>query len=464
MHYAKDSGNVEGFLFGDFGRPATVTMTDARLSADGGLLCLGALDRRSGLTEAVASALGDRRQGARVRHGVLELVRQRVYGLLAGYEDANDAARLREEPAFQCLLDRAEALASQSTLSRFENSMGLRALMRAAEALADRLLDRLQRRYAGATRITIDIDPTEDETHGLQQLSLFNGHYDCHCYLPLCGFVTFHDARGREFKESYLLAAMLRGGRASASFGAAGMLRRMVAKLRSRFRRARLLVRLDGGFATPEMFSALEALNVEYMVNLPKNERLRALAEPLMEGVREAARRSGETEKRYGSVMYRAGTWPHARRVVIKAEVTVDPRAADKAPRDNPRFVATNVHRLMPYYVYARDYCGRARSENRIKEFKNDGYSGRTSCSRFAANQLRLLLAHVAYALVQLLRLELHDTPMAEWQYGTLRTRLIKQPVLVARTARRTRIQMPRDGPNTDAFRRVARRLAASIN
>jgi hypothetical protein len=223
-------------------------------------------------------------------------------------------------------------------------------------------------------------------------------------------------------------------------------------------------VRLDGGFATPEMFDGLERLNVEYMVNMGKNARLEKLAEPLMASVREEAARTGKTATEYRAVRYQARSWTRPRRVVVKAEVTVDPRDPEKAPRDNPRFVVTNVERLMPRYVYARDYCGRGRCENRIKEFKQDGFSGRTSCKRFEANQLRLLLAHVAYALIQLLRLALSGTPLSTWQYGTIRCRLIKQPALVKVTTRRILFQLPRDGPNTITLCQVGNRLASEHN
>jgi hypothetical protein len=467
MQYANSHAGVQSFLFdGLFKRQLTYEYKDVDQTGDAGLGLFAALDRRHGLTKRFADALSDYRVGGRVSHPVLDLVRQRALSLLAGYEDANDAGRLRHDLTLQSLLDRMpdEPLASQSTLSRFENAHTTGALMRAGHALADTILDVLAAHYEDAKLITIDLDPTDDPAYGQQHFSFYHGYYGGHGFLPQLAFVTMHGRRRRELQESYLVAALLRHGRASATEGALGLLRRLVKKIRRRFVHADIRVRLDGGFATPQMLAGLEALNVEYLVNIAKNSALEAEAAKFMEEARAETEQTGQRARRFGSTMYCAKSWPHARRVVIKAEVTVDPKSPEKGPRDNPRFVVTNIYRRSPEFLYATVYCGRARPENRIKEFKHDGALGRNSCTRFLANQLRLLIAHLAYSLIQLMRLAFSDTPLAIWQYGRMRLELIKQPAIVRVTTRRLVFQLPRAGPNAELLSDIGRHLTEYLN
>jgi hypothetical protein len=234
--------------------------------------------------------LEDARRADRVDHTLHDLLRQRIYGLALGYEDANDAARIGSDPMHKLLLDRdplsGAALASQPTLSRFENGVDKRALLVLGDRLADRVLDRLQARRRGRAprRITIDLDPTCDPTHGRQQLTFFHGHYDTHCYLPVLGFVTLDDE-----PESFLVAAVLRSGRAPDKQGAIGILRRLIAKVRRRFPRTGIRVRLDGGFMSWEVLAFLDAAGVEYVVGYANNKRL----------ARECADLAGQAQQRY---------------------------------------------------------------------------------------------------------------------------------------------------------------------
>lgn len=438
-----------------FEKPLVYEQTDSQLTSDAGLGVIAALDRKVGLTQAVACSLRDKRDSSRVRHDLLTILRQRCYGIAAGYEDANDAHRLRDEPLLKTLLGTDKPLAVQATVSRFENSVSASELYRAADRLADRLLDHLATRHGNTTRVVIELDPTCDPTHGMQQLTLFNGAYDTHCYLPQLVFVTFCDKRGRECDESYLLAAVLRNGRAHATEGAMALLRRAVDKVRSRFGRAKILVRLDGGFASPEIYRGLEELGVKYVIAMGSNQRLEAVVEPVLEKVRQQVARKGETCQTFESFSYRADSWERSRRVVAKVEVTVDSRDRSKRPRDNVRFVVTNVYNLMPRYVYWRDYTKRAKIENRIKEVKIDGALGRSSCNRFLANQFRLLFAQIAYLLIQLLRLHAPDATIRRWQYGQIRVKLLKHAGIVTNSRRRTLVSTPRDGPYTDALMRT---------
>ncbi len=268
----RDDTTTQPVVFKDlFGKPVVACFDQPDSSSDGGAVLLKACDDRLGLTEAIAACVADARQPGKVIHSFHDLVRQRVFGIACGYEDCNDAERLAEDPMQKLLVDRDPiegcALASQSTLSRFENALGPKALMRMGNALADSVIARHRKRLKGRVkRITVELDPTDDPTHGAQQLSFFNGHYDTWCYLPVAGFVQFD-----EEPEQYLFAYLLRPGNADAKLGAIGLLRRILARLRAVFPKARVLVRLDGGFAGPEMFDYLEAERVDYVVAMAGN-------------------------------------------------------------------------------------------------------------------------------------------------------------------------------------------------
>ena len=261
-------------LFPDiFDRPVVAQFDQRQGSSDGGAILLQVVERRLGLISALAGCMRDDRQPGKVQHELSELITQRVMAIALGYEDANDAARLASDPIHKLLVGRdpvdGEDLASQPTLSRFENAPDSKELFRMTEALADRVIERHRQRLHGrARRITIDMDPTDDPTHGQQQFAFFNTHYDCYCYLPMVCFLTFN-----EEAEQYLVAAVLRRGNASGSVGAVGILRRLMERLNEAFPKARIRVRLDGGFASPQVLDFLDCEpKVEYLVNLASND------------------------------------------------------------------------------------------------------------------------------------------------------------------------------------------------
>jgi hypothetical protein len=320
--------------------------------------------------------------------------------------------------------------------------------------LATSVIERHQRRLRGrARRITIDLDPTDDPTHGAQQLTFFNGHYDCWCYLPLLAFLTFDDE-----SEQYLCAAMLRPGHAPATAGAVGLLRRLIDLLRVAFPKARFLVRLDGGYAAPEVLDVLDAEpRLDYVVAMADNAVLTRHAESAMVEARTLSDTRGQTEHVYTETRYAARTWPRERRVVIKAEVV---RLPGREPRDNPRFVITNL-RPTPRFVYEHVYCARGDIENRIKELHDGLQIGRTSCCRFWANQLRVLLTAAAYVLMQELRLRAARTACAHTQVTGLRERLLKLGVHVVVSVRRIVLHLPTSTPDRDAWRHIALALGA---
>ena len=435
-----------------FSKPVVAQFDQRQGSSDGGAILLKAADRRLGLTEALAACLVDKRQPAKVQHETEELLGQRVYGLACGYADANDAARLAADPVHKLLVGRDPVegadLASQPTLSRFENAPDRKQLYRLGEALAECVIERHRRRLHGrARRITLDLDPTDDPTHGAQQLTFFNRHYDTWCYLPVMGFMSFNDE-----KEQYLFTAVLRPGNAVASVGAIGILWRILQKLRRAFPKARLRVRLDGGFADPLLLTFLDAMGVEYVVAMAKNAVLNRLAEPAMQQARKLSADNGQTEHLYGEGRYAAESWLSERRVIFKAEVV---RPEGKEPKDNPRFLITNL-KQHPRWIYEQVYCQRGEIENRLKELHQGLEIDRTSCSKFWANQFRVLMTAAAYVLMQELRLRAARTACARAQVWTLRERLLKLGAQVRVSVRRVVLHFPLSFPFLNSFRQIA--------
>ena len=446
-------------LFPDlFTTPVVATFDQQHASSDGGAVLLKAAEMQYGVIEGFARCLLDDRQPGTVRHALGDLLGQRIFGIACGHPDANDADRRADDPIHKLVLGRdpvdGAPLATQPTISRFENHVGVQELYAMGCELAASVIERHQRRRHGrARRITIDLDPTEDPTHGAQQLTFFNGHYDSWCDLPLLAFLTFdHET------EQYLCAAILRPGNAPATRGAIGTLRRLLALLRIAFPTARFLVRLDGGFATPDLFDFLDAEpGLDDVVAMGANAVLTRYAEAAMGEVRTQSEASGHTEHVYTDARYAARTWGRKRRVIIKAEVV---RLDGREPRDNPRCVITNL-RQTPRFVYERVYCARGDIENRIKELHDGLQIGRTSCCRFWANQLRVLLTAAAYVLLQELRLRAAGTACARAQVTWLRERLLKLGGHVVVSVRRIVLHLQTATPDLDAWRHIALALGA---
>jgi hypothetical protein len=405
------------------------------ISSDGGFVLLAAADARLGLTRQLAACLTDPRDPRKVRHPLHELLAQRVYQIAAGYEDCNDADDLRHDPVLKTVVGRlpqtGPALASQPTLSRFENRVPRRELWTMAQVLVEQFVVRHADRRP--KYLVLDFDATDDPTHGQQQFAEFHGFYDTHCYLPLIVTAQVEDG------PQELLVAWLRRGRCHASRGALAVLKRLVARLRQQWPDVLILVRGDSGFAIPALYDWCEsqAVPVRYLIGLAQNPRLRALAEPGLQAARNEFERTAEKVRRLHDASYAAESWSHQRRVLIKAEVA--------ARGDNPRFVVTNLRgaALGLYNLYA----ARGEMENRLKELKCDLQMDRTSCHRFAANQLRVLLHAAAFVLHCALRTALAGTELAQAQVCTLQRRLLKLGVRVKETARRVWLQFASSCP-----------------
>jgi hypothetical protein len=448
-------------LFPDFfSKPVHVGFSREQLSSNGGVILLAARDRQVKLTDALAGCLRDGRQAGKVDHKLLEQLRQRVTSIAVGCPDGNDAARLRNDPMLKLACDRdpirGAALASQPTLSRFENSVDGRHLLEMGYTLAETVIAEQSRRRRGRKlrRIVIDVDPTCDPTYGAQQLTLFNGYYDTYCYLPLVVTVSF----GWE-RRKYPVAAVLRPGTAGALVGTIGVIRRLIDLLRKHFGDIRLYLRADSNFAVPEFFDFLEAEELRYAIAMGSNSVLEEHSEDLMEQARRQSADRDETITLYGSSHYRSGGWRRERALAYKAQVLVHPDK-DK-PRDNDRYLIHNLDfRYGPQGAFDL-YYGHSDMENNIKELKNDLAMDRTSCSRFTANQFRLLLTLAAYALLQSVAERTDDLDLRKAQMATLRDRLLKISVRVGSSVRRIRLQLTTHHPWADVWLSCARSLGA---
>lgn len=451
----------QSVLFPDlFKRPVVVQFDQPHASSDGGAILLKACDDRLGLTERLAKCIVDTRQAGKVEHPIQDLVRQRLFGIACGYADCNDAERLAQDPIQKLLVGRdplsGAALASQSTLSRFENAPRRADLYRMGEDLAESVIERHRQRLGGrkVKRIAIDLDPTDDPTHGGQQLSFFNGHYGTWCYLPVAGFLRFNGEA-----DQYLFCYVLRPGNAPAKQGAIGILERVIERLRVAFPKARILVRLDGGYSGPELLNFLDdEAKVDYIIGMAENKVLKRRARRLMGRARRLSKRRGTTANVFGETRYAAKSWKkRKRRVIIKAEVV---RHEGREAKDNARFVITNL-KGSSRHLYKKVYCYRGDIENRIKELHHGMEIDRTSCTDFLANQLRVLLTAAAYVLFQELRLSAGGGEYARAQVSTLRERLLKLGVWVEQSVRRVVLHLPESFAYLKSWMRIARSVGA---
>jgi hypothetical protein len=404
------------------------------------------LDQRYRLAENVARCLHDPREGHKVKHDLLTLVRQRLFAIAQGYEDNNDAATLAKDPAFKIMAGKAPEsdgdLASQPTLSRFENRVTAKDLRR----LSDRLLDLYLKTHPGPRKVIIlDMDATDDPTHGKQQLSFFHGYYEEHMYHPLLVF---------DGRDGFPLAAVLRPGNTHSSRGALAVLKRLIQKLRQAYPKALILFRADAGFAVPALYSYLEDQpETRYVIGFITNNRLLAETAPLLAKAQRQYQETGEKQRLFTSFSYQAESWDKPRRIIAKVEYT--------HLGANQRFVITNLVRN-PRFVYDDIYVLRGDVENRIKELKLEIKADRLSCHRFLANQFRLLLHTAAYCLFWLLRHHLQGTELATAQVNTLRLKLLKIGARIRETSRRIWVHLASGYPYRDLLAGLLQNLRAS--
>lgn len=427
------------------------------LSSDFGPMILRGVDRQIGLTERLSAAINDQRHPSYVTHPMRELIAQRVYQIACAYEDGNDANTLRHDALFKLGLERkpldaAMDLASAPTFSRLENGVGARDLYRIARAFVETFIAS----YPQPPQvIVLDMDHSEDATHGQQEFAFYNHHYGNHCYLPL---FVFEGLSGK------FITAVLRPGKRPTGAENAMILKRVLKRLRAAWPHTRIILRGDGHFSNPELMAlAMADPLTDFIFGLAGNRVLTPRAEPFMADARrlhalrvENARRADasvpERTRTYHEIDYRAGSWPGEFRTILKAEVM--------ARGDNPRFVVTSLDLPSPECVYRDLYCARGQDENFIKMIKNDLASDRTSDSSFLANQMRLFFSCAAYILHQTLRTEvLAGTELANAQPSTVIIRLFKLAVRVVQYKDRVRLHLPSSCPVKALLQHVTEKL-----
>jgi hypothetical protein len=454
--------SAEVFDFGSVeGRSVEAAFDAGLVTSDAGALLLGATDRAIDLMDRFASCFHDERRPEWIEHEVTTLVGQRVFGIALGYEDLNDHDELRHDPMMAVLAGKLAArredcapVAGKSTLNRLElskleptryhkishNPVAIKAL------LVDLFLEAHER---VPKQITLDLDATDDPLHGEQEGRFFHGYYDCYCYLPLYVFCGRH-----------LLVARLRRADMDAAAGSVQEVARIVAHIRSRWPRVRILLRADSGFAREDLMAWCEANGVDFLFGLAKNDRLIAEIKSELDRAAAKSRRTGKPERRFKDFKWTTrSSWGRRRRVVAKAEWTQG--------EANPRFVVTSLARAAckARHLYEKVYCARGDMENRIKECQLDLYADRTSTATIRANQLRLWFYSMAYVLLcATRRIGLHDTQFANATCGTIRLKLLKIGALVRVSVRRIKIAMASACPAAHDWGQAAIRLAAAAN
>lgn len=412
-----------------------------RLSSDAGALLLREMDRRVGLTSALAACITDPRSPSRISHDQQSMTAQRIFGIGLGYEDLNDHQSLRDEPLFQVLAehrpDPDKPLASPATLCRFENRITRASMVRMARVLVDQFISSYRR---PPEQLILDFDATDDAVHGSQEGRFFHGYYDHYCFLPLYVFCG-----------DQLLCAYLRPSNIDPPKHSRAILKLIVARLRQAWPKVRIILRADSGFCRWRLLRWCDRHDIGYVMGIARNRVLERLAGPFMEPAERRFKATGTKQRSFHEIRYGAETWDCQRRVVVKAE------RLEKGP--NCRFVVTNLDDE-PQVIYEKYYIARGDMENRIKEQQLGLFADRTSCHKFLANQFRLLLASAAYVLIgHLRRVALKGTELAKAQVNTIRVKLLKVAARVTVSVRRVVLHLSSYYPYQQLFTRIVARL-----
>jgi hypothetical protein len=441
------------------GRAVVGAFDGGKITSDAGALLLGATDRAVGLIDRFARCFTDRRSPELIEHRVATMIGQRVFGIALGYEDVLDHDELRHDPVMAVLAGKLAArrkncapVAGKSTLNRLElgkpEPTAYHKIGHDPQAIETLLVDLFVEAHARPPRqIILDLDATDDPLHGHQEGRFFHGYYDCYCYLPLYIFCGRH-----------LLAAKLRRSNIDASAGAVEEVARLVAHIRTRWPRVRILLRADAGFAREELMGWCERNGVDFLFGLAKNARLTAAIAAELDAARQHSERAARPARRFKDFTWSTlDSWSRSRRVIGKAEWT--------GGAANPRFVVTSLSRAVheARHLYEKVYCARGEMENRIKECQLDLFADRTSAQTMRANQLRLWFAAMAYILVcALRRIALRHTQFAEATCGTIRLKLLKIGALVRVSVRRIKVAMASACPFHNEFALAHLRLTAA--
>ena len=393
-----------------------------------------------GLTRAISRVLNDERRQASCDHSLLELIRQRIYGLALGYEDLNDHQELRHDLALQTATSRVETLASPSTLCRLEQRSDRDSAVDIHKVLFDQFVQAHDR---PPKRLILDFDATDTPLHGEQEGRFFHGYYDHYCFLPLYVFCGRH-----------LLVSYLRRSDCDPARHTWAILSLLVKALRQRWPKVEIIFRGDSGFCRWKILRWCERRGVRYIVGIAQNKRLKAQSALWIDSAETLYELTGQKQRVFASINYAARSWDKPRRVIVKAE--------HNSHGANPRFVVTNLPQT-DRYLYDKVYCARGDMENRIKDQQLDLFAKRASSHRWWPNQFRQLLSGLAYTLFEGLRRKaLTNTSLAKASPNRIRLTLLKIGAVVIRNTRRIRILMSSACPHQDLFHTVAFRLNSS--
>ena len=393
------------------GKRIKLAFDDPEVSSNGGTLLLRQELKRSGLLSKLASAISDRRHGSYTKHPISDLITQRVLQICLGDADCIDCDTLKSDPMLKLGVGKdpkGDDLASQSTMSRLENSVTIRDLIRIGYALCDHFLDS----YEGNTPkvICIDMDPTAHRVYGQQELALFNWKVDDYCLMP---FHVYDGITGR------LITTVMRPGKVPCGQEIIAIIKRIIRHIRNRFPSVRLIFRADSHHCCPDVLDYLEKNGVDYVVALAQNSALNEQCEFIRQEVRKGCQRTLKEYRRFHSFYYAARSWSRQRRVICRAI------GSDKGT--DLRYVVTSFKQARAQYLYETVYCGRGRAELFIKEHKIDLLSDRSSCTSKLANQFRLFVHSAAYALMHSFREhQLSRTPLANATFSSIRAKLLK--------------------------------------
>ena len=426
------------------GKKVSADFTGGDVTSDVGVLAMRAIAQKTGIIEQLARAIHDERHQSYVKHEIIELFTQRIFQIICGYEDANDADDLRIDPGFKASCGRLPSdddLASQPTITRFENSISTKDLYRIAEVFVDQFIASYT---SPPDALILDIDDTDDETHGAQQMSLFNGYHDEYCYMPLYIF---------EGQTGNLVTSILRPGKRPNGKEIRSIFKRVIKRIRAAWPNVGILVRGDSHFATPELYSWCDTHNVQYILGLSKNSILQELAQSTLSSAHHRYETFGEKARIFKDVRYQASSWHRPLRVLIMAEVST--------MGENLRFVVTSLESSPPSFLYETVYCGRGQMENFIKEHKIALKSGRTSCHSFIANCFRVMLHSAAYVIMHTFREKaLVGTSLARAQFDTIRLKLLKIGAEVRELKTKLHFILPASCPVKDIFVTMMRNIA----
>lgn len=423
------------------GRKLNVDFSGGNISSDGGILPLAELDRRLNLTADAAKILlpFDNRQKGKIKHPILSILRQRVYGIAVGNEDLNDHNDLRDDELLQTVCGKDLPLAGASTLSRFENSVSRKHCLAISKLFIEFFIRSFK---TPPLELILDFDATDDPVHGMQQSRFFHGYYDHYCFLPLYVFC------GQLLLVSYLRPSNIDGAK-----HAWAILALLTGRLRQEWPEVKIIFRGDSGFCRRKMLSWCEKNQVDYIVGIARNKNLEKFTSHFARKAEKQYNRTGIKSKLYCDIYYAARSWDKRRRVIAKSE--------HNPQGPNRRYVITSLCGKAKN-LYENIYCARGDMENRIKEQQLDLFADRTSCNGWWANQFRLLLSSLAYLLLERFRaLGLKNTRFSKLQCGTIRLKLLKIGAVIRRNTRKLYVCLSSSYPYKKEFEIICQNIAA---